>query len=96
MEQQLQQWADDGGPVVEEPVSDILAAIAEALQATEEAEPEDVDEADGDLGFCLLVEVVDLDLVSCPACSSVDARLLGALGPVVWLRCGACGMDYRG
>jgi hypothetical protein len=35
------------------------------------------------------------DDVHCPACDSVDVRLLGVLGSTVHIRCADCGADHH-
>ena len=30
---------------------------------------------------------------TCPACGSTPSNLIGQLGPLIWLRCQACGLD---
>lgn len=32
--------------------------------------------------------------VFCPGCDSSEAQELGQLGPLLWLRCRCCGIDF--
>jgi len=86
-------WIDEAVAIAR----DVLPGLYEEIrkQALLDGEGDDYDDDEESLRpFPTGDEGASDVRVHCPACGSVEQRLLGALGNTVHLRCAACGLDH--